>query len=87
MRMGVTWVCLKKLGHFPCSREALIMEVMRISRYSRTRKVGQGSSEHDLLGAFIVILVTWSLVTVEKVERTGGRVWGDVLWLQGSRKS
>ena len=41
---------LKKLGHLPCSREALIIEVMgvmRMSRYSRTRKVGQGSREHD----------------------------------------
>ena len=59
--MGVTWACLEKLGHFPCLREALIIEVMgvmRISRYSRTRKVGQGSSEHDLLGEFIMILVT-----------------------------
>ena len=57
----VTWASWKKLGHFPCSREALIiavMGVMRISRYSRTRKVGQGSSEHDLLGEVIMILVT-----------------------------
>ena len=61
LRMGVTWVCLMQLGHFICSREALIIEVMsvmRISRYSRIRKVGQGSSENDLLGEFIMILVT-----------------------------
>ena len=44
---------LKKLEHLPCSREALIIEAMgqmRISRYSRTRKVDQGSREHDLVG-------------------------------------
>ena len=53
LRIGVTWACLKKLGHVPCAREALIIEVMgviRISRNSRTRKVGQGSREHDLVG-------------------------------------
>ena len=53
LRIGVTWACLKKLGHVPCAREALITEVMgviRISRNSRTRKVGQGSREHDLVG-------------------------------------
>ena len=52
---------LKKLGGLPCSRDALIIEVMgvmRISRYSRTRKVGQGSREHDLAGESIMILVT-----------------------------
>ena len=52
---------LKKLGHLPCSREALITEVMvvmRTSRYSRTRKVGQGLREHDLVGELIMILVT-----------------------------
>ena len=73
--MRVTWVCLKKFGHLPCSREVLIIEVMgmmRLSRLSRTRKVGQGSREHDLLGELIMILVTSSSVTVEKVERIGG---------------
>ena len=52
---------LKKLGHLPCSREALIIEVvgvMRISKYSRTRKVDQGSREHDLLGESVMILVS-----------------------------
>ena len=52
---------LKKIGHLPCSREALIIEVMgvmRISRYSRTRKVGLESREHDLPGESIIILVT-----------------------------
>ena len=28
LRNGVTWACLKKLGHLPCSREALIIEAM-----------------------------------------------------------
>ena len=52
---------LKMLGHLPCSREALIIEVMgvmRMSRYSRTRKMGQGSREHDLVGDSRMILVT-----------------------------
>ena len=52
---------LKKLGHLPCSREALIIEVMgvmRMSRCSRRRKVGQGSREHDLVGESRMILVT-----------------------------
>ena len=52
---------LKKVGHLPCSREALIFEVMgvmRISRYSRTRKVGQGSREHDFVEESTMILVT-----------------------------
>ena len=37
LRIGVTWACLKNLGHLPCSSEALIIEVMgmlRMSRYS-----------------------------------------------------
>ena len=46
----------KKLGHLPCSREALIIEVMGMMRMSR--KVGQGSREHDLVGEFRMILVT-----------------------------
>ena len=36
-----------------------------------TRKVGQGSREHDLRGEFMMILVTLSSVTVEKVENMG----------------
>ena len=32
LRTGVTWACLKNLGHLPCSSEALIIEVMRMSR-------------------------------------------------------
>ena len=35
---------------------------------NRIRKVGQGSREHHLLEELIMILVTWSSVTVEKVE-------------------
>ena len=35
LRMGVTWACLKKFGHFPCSREVLIIEVMGVMRISR----------------------------------------------------
>ena len=61
LRIGVTWACLKKLGHLPCSREALIIEVMgviRMSRYLRTRKMGQGSREHDLVGESRMTLVT-----------------------------
>ena len=34
--------------------------------------MGQGSGEHDLLGELIIILVTLSSVTVEKVENIGG---------------
>ena len=60
-RIGVTWACLKKTGQLPYSSEVLIikvMGVMRMCRWSRTRKVGHGSREHDLLGEFIMILVT-----------------------------
>ena len=35
LRIGVTWACLKKLGHFPCLREALIIEVMGVMRIWR----------------------------------------------------
>ena len=35
LRIGVTWACLKKLGHVPCAREALINEVMGVKRISR----------------------------------------------------
>ena len=35
--MGVTWACLKKFGHFPCSSEALIIEVMGVIRISKKR--------------------------------------------------
>ena len=41
--------------------------------------MGQGSREHDLVGDFIMILVTRSLVTVEKVESTGGGGGGESL--------
>ena len=74
LRIGVTWACLKKLGHVPCAREVLIIEVMgviRISRNSRTRKVGQGSREHDLVGESSMILVTCSSVTAEKEANVG----------------
>ena len=33
--------------------------------------MGQGSKEHDLLGEFMMILVNWSSVTVEKVKNLG----------------
>ena len=52
----MTWACLKKLRYFPCLSEALINEMMgvvRMSRQSRKRKVGQESRERDLLGDFI----------------------------------
>ena len=52
---------LEEIRTLPLFKEALIIEVMgviRISRYSRTRKMRQGSREHDLLGEFIMILVT-----------------------------
>ena len=48
----------EKIRALPLFKGSINFEVMRISRYSRTRKVGQGSSEHDLLGEFIMILVT-----------------------------
>ena len=62
----------KNLGQLLCSNEALTIEVMgviRMSRKSRTKKVGQGSREHDILGEFMMILETWFSVTVENVEK------------------
>ena len=38
--------------------------------------MGQGSREHDLLEELIIILVTLSSVTVEKVENIGGEESG-----------
>ena len=48
--------------------------------------MGQGSREHDLLEELIMILVTWSSFTGEKVENIGVSVRGDVLHIQGSRE-
>ena len=31
---GVTWVCLKSLGYFPCSNDALTIEMMGVIRMS-----------------------------------------------------
>ena len=49
------------LGQLPSRSDALITDVigvMRISKNSITRNVGQGSSEQDLLGEFLMILAT-----------------------------
>ena len=43
-----------------------------MSKKSMTRKVGQGSREHDLIGEFLMILDTSSSETEEKEERIGG---------------
>ena len=52
---------VKNLGQLPSRSDALITDVigvMRISKNSITRNVGQGSSEQDLLEEFLMILVT-----------------------------
>ena len=53
---------------------------MRISRYSRTRKEGQRSREHDLVGESRTILITLSSVTVEKEANVGGGESGVICW-------
>ena len=50
---------LKKLGHLPCSREALIIEVIggdeNIQIFKNKKS---GSREHDLVGESRMILAT-----------------------------
>ena len=61
--------CFKNLGHLLCSNKALIIEVMgvmRMSRKYRTRKMGQTSREHDILCELMIILKSWSSVTVDQ---------------------
>ena len=63
---------MNNLGHFPCSSDTLTIEViglMGMSRYSRIRKLGKGSREHDFLGELRKVL---SFVTLEKVVKVGG---------------
>ena len=40
--------------------------------------MGHGSREDDLLGKFMSILATSSLVTVAKVEKVGRGISGDI---------
>ena len=61
MRIGVTWACLKKFRTLSLLKRGINYrsdggdENIQIFK---TRKVGQGSREHDLFGEFIMILVT-----------------------------
>ena len=47
-----------------------------MSLHSFTRKVGQGSNEHDLDGEFDIILEISSAVTGLNTENTGGSAGG-----------
>ena len=51
LRIGVTWACLKKLGHVPCAREVLIIEVMGGNKnIQEFKNKKSGPREHDLVG-------------------------------------
>ena len=55
---GVTTSCLKPLGTTPSDKEqltSLVIEGSTISRQSLTKKVGHGSSWHDLDGEFVFV--------------------------------
>ena len=50
--------------------------------------MGHGSKEHNLLGEFMMILVTCILCYSRESGKHGvRRVWGDVLRAQGSSES
>ena len=70
LRIGVTWACLKNSGHFPCSSEAFDYWSDEDVQIIKDKKCGP--REQDLLREFMMILATWSSVTVKKLEKWGG---------------
>ena len=71
---GVTIACLNSSGNTHERRDIFtssVIGVIRISRQSLTKKVGQGSREQDLVGLAVIILRTSSVDTFSNAENLG----------------
>ena len=75
----MTIAVLKLSGITPSNKEqhtSFVIDGSRMPLHSVTRKVGQGSNKHKLVGEFDIILEISSSVTGLKAKNTCGSVGG-----------